>query len=223
MRGTGLDPGARAHVTDRLTPEALQPVDLASLKKAEDTKPTVAPATDGPLLAPVLPQKTRVYVGMTVTTKGKNAAAAHAVVSMIDSPPAPGAPQVTYDEKTVTIAWPPIQFGLATAAANGDVLPSTLIGVSVPTVSYNVYEVSETDAAHAHAPHGKPGQGAAPCRSARRLGRAPLLRRALVRHDRRRQPRRQRVGAGVRDADRHVRAGRAAGAAGGAERRPRST
>ncbi len=144
LRGTGLDPGARAHVTDRLTPEALQPVDLASLKKPQDSKPGGVPATDGPLLAPVLPQKTRVYVGITVTTKGRNAAAAHAVVSMIDSPPAPDTPKVTYDEKTVTIAWPPIQFGLATAAASGDVLPSTPIGVSVPIVSYNVYEVSET-------------------------------------------------------------------------------
>lgn len=141
LRGTGLDPGARAQVTDQLTPEALRPVDLASLKKPQDTKPAVAPSTDGPLLAPVLRQTTRVYVGMTVTTKGKNAAAAHAVVSMIDSPPPPDAPKVTYDEKTVTIAWQPIPFGLAATAATNDVLPSTPIGVSVPTVSYNVYEL----------------------------------------------------------------------------------
>ena len=142
LRGTGLDPGARAHVTERLTPDILRPVDIASLKP-DDKTPKAAPAADGPLLAPVAATKTRVYVGMTVTTKGRNAAAANAVVSMIDAPPAPDAPKVTYDEKTVTIAWPEIQMGLAASGAPTDgVLPSTPIGVAVPTIAYNVYEVS---------------------------------------------------------------------------------
>jgi len=144
LRGRGLDPGARAHVADRLTPEALRPVDLASLKKLKDPKPKGGPDWAGPLLAATMPRTTRVYVGVTVTTKGRNAASTNAVVSMIDAPPVPEAPTVTYDEQEVTIAWPPLQVGFAAAPSTDGVLPSTAIGVSLPTVAYNVYEVSDS-------------------------------------------------------------------------------
>jgi hypothetical protein len=142
LRGSGLDPGARAHLTDRLTPEALRPIDLTSLK-THSTEPKVERKRDGPLLAPAIPRTTRVYVGVTVTTKGRNAASAHAVVSMLDVPPVPDMPKVTYDEKDVTIAWPAVQVGLAPSTSTDEVLTSTVVGVSVPTVSYNVYEVSD--------------------------------------------------------------------------------
>ena len=143
LRGRGLDPGARAHVADRLTPEALHPADLASLKKLKGPKPKGAPDWAGPLLAPAVPRTTRTYVGVTVTTKGRNAASTNAVVSMIDAPPVPDLPTVTYDEQQVTIAWPPIHVGFAITPSTDGVLPSSPLVVSVPTIAYNVYEVSD--------------------------------------------------------------------------------
>jgi hypothetical protein len=98
---------------------------------------------EGPLLAPILPLTTRVYVGVSVTTKGKNGASSHAVVAMIDAPPAPAEPFVTYDEKAITVTWAPVQVGAAAGAAIEGALESRPLGVSVPTVAYNVYEVSE--------------------------------------------------------------------------------
>jgi hypothetical protein len=49
---------------------------------------------------------------------------------------------VTYDEKAITVTWPAVQVGAAGPAGDG-VLESRPLGVSVPTVAYNVYEVSE--------------------------------------------------------------------------------
>ena len=145
LQGTGLEPGARAHVEERLTADVRKPVDLASDKeKQKKSKPPVVTAPrEGPLLTPVVPLTTRVYVGVSVTTKGKNAASSHAVVAMIDAPPAPAEPSVTYDEKAITVSWPQVRVGPAAGETSEDVLPSRPLGVSVPTVTYNVYEVSE--------------------------------------------------------------------------------
>jgi predicted small lipoprotein YifL len=143
LQGAGLEPGARAQVEERLTAEVLKPVDVATEKRTPNntTAPNLVAPREKPLLAPIVPLTTRVYVGVSVTTKGKNGASAHAVVAMIDAPPAPAEPFVTYDEKAIAVTWPPI--GAAAGAASESVLESRPLGVSVPTVAYNVYEVSE--------------------------------------------------------------------------------
>jgi len=91
---------------------------------------------------PVFPVPTRVYVGVSVTTKGKNAATAHAVVAMIPTPPALEPPAITYDEKAIVVTWTPSTNGGSEPPAP-DALPSRTIGISVPTTTYNVYEVAE--------------------------------------------------------------------------------
>jgi predicted small lipoprotein YifL len=144
LQGNGLEPGARAHVEERLTVDVLKPVAVAKGQKNEKGKPPAAvPPREGPLLAPIVTIPTRVYVGVTVTTKGRNGPAAHAVVAMIDAPPAPAEPAASYDEKTITVEWPPIPGMVAAATPSAGVLDSRPIGVSVPTVAYNVYEVSD--------------------------------------------------------------------------------
>jgi hypothetical protein len=145
LQGAGLEPGARAHAEERLTAEILKPVDVAADKQKEDKRkrPVVVAPREGPLLAPIVPLTTRVYVGVSVTTKGKNGAASHAVVAMIDAPPAPAEPSVSYDEKAITVAWLPVQIGAAAGTASDGVLESRPLGVSIPTVAYNVYEVSD--------------------------------------------------------------------------------
>lgn len=144
LDGKGLDPGIRAKVEDTLTPEAHQPVDVTKLRKGEKPKTPAAPlSTEGPLLSPVMAFATRVYVAVSVTTKGKNSSSAHAVVSMIDAPAAVEAPKVVYTEKAVTVSWTPIQPGASSDPAPDDVLPSTPIGAAVARVAYNVYEASD--------------------------------------------------------------------------------
>jgi hypothetical protein len=63
---------------------------------------------------------------------------------MVDPPPTVSVPDVVYDEKAITVTWKPIG-GTAPAAAEraAPVLPSRPIGPPVPTIAYNLYEVSE--------------------------------------------------------------------------------
>jgi hypothetical protein len=138
----GLEPGARAHLQERLTAETLKPITVTPVQGESRNKPLVETPREGPLLAPVIPVTTRLYVGVSVTTKGKNGPSAHAVVAMMEAPPAPGEPLATYDEKAITITWPPIP-GAQAADLAEDVLPSRTVGISAPSVGYNVYEVSD--------------------------------------------------------------------------------
>jgi hypothetical protein len=140
----GLDQGVQAHVTEQLTPDMRRPIDGAALKKRDAARQPPPARSEGPLLAPVIPLATRIYVGVSVTTRGKNGPAAHAIVAMIDAPPALDAPTVTNDEKAVTIAWTPLQLGATAGSPTDGELPSTPIGISLPRIAYNVYEVSDT-------------------------------------------------------------------------------
>jgi hypothetical protein len=144
LQSEGLEPGARAHLQERLTAETLKPVTVTPMQKEPRKQlPVVAPR-EGPLLSPVTPMTTRLYVGVSVTTKGKNGASSHAVVAMMDAPPAPAEPTVDYDEKNILVAWQPIPGAQAAAAPDEDVLPSRPIGVSATSVAYNVYQVSDS-------------------------------------------------------------------------------
>jgi hypothetical protein len=51
-------------------------------------------------------------------------------------------PTITYDEKTITLAWAPPAVGGIQLPATGDLLPARPIGLPAPTLAYNVYEVS---------------------------------------------------------------------------------
>src|SRR5438046_2427825 len=94
---------------ERLPPEAEKPVDVASRKPPAKPKAPTPPATgheaEGPLLMPIMRVTTRVYVSVSVTTKRRNADAAHAVVPMLPTPPALEPPTITYDEKAVNVSW----------------------------------------------------------------------------------------------------------------------
>jgi hypothetical protein len=142
--GRGLDQGAAAHVEERLTPEAAVPADLTKALKSRE-KAAAVDETGRPLLAPTLAVPPRSYVGVSFSAKGKRGPmSARATVAMVDPPPTLPAPGVTYDETTVSVSWPPLG-GVkpppeAGAAA---LLPSTPIGVAVPTIAYNVYEVAD--------------------------------------------------------------------------------
>jgi hypothetical protein len=147
--GEGLDQGAVAHVDEQLTDAAMREYDLASdrasrrrrVVDARDEKPR-------PLLGPSFGVPSRTYAAVGISTSGKKGAMSKRVAApLVPPPPAPAKPTVTYDEKQVTVAWSPvIVSGLVQEPARDDVLPSTLIGVPVPKVSYNVYSVPASDA-----------------------------------------------------------------------------
>lgn len=143
--GEGLDQGAVAHVAEELTAEILRPTDTTKARPRRKPPKTVAAAK--PLL-PLSPSElARWYVGVGVTTKGRNGPLSQrVVVPMVPPPPPPSVPKVEYDEKAVTVSWTPIRSGNATEPpADSEVLPSTPIGVPVPAITYNVYEVSTSE------------------------------------------------------------------------------
>ena len=144
--GEGLDQGAVAHVDEQLTDAAMRESDLASdrasrRRRVVDEKPR-------PLFGPSFGVLSRTYAAIGISTSGKKGAMSkRAAAPLVPPPPAPAKPTITYDEKQVTVAWPPvIVSGLVQEPAQGDVLPSTPIGVPVPKVSYNVYAVPAGDA-----------------------------------------------------------------------------
>jgi len=153
MTSAGLDQGARAHVVEQLTPELYTPVKVEATAKKRTKPPAAttdtAPATDARPLAPAPPAvPSRLYVAVPVSTRGKNGPSSSRVrVAMIPEPPPLAEPEVSYDEKTVTVTWPPLPIPAAAAepaSGDQDVLPSRPIGMVVPRVTYNVYEVSDT-------------------------------------------------------------------------------
>jgi fibronectin type 3 domain-containing protein len=60
-------------------------------------------------------------------------------VPLVPPPPSPSAPTAVYDETTNTVTWAPIA-DASTDGAGDNVLPSTPLGVTRPTLAYNVYE-----------------------------------------------------------------------------------
>jgi hypothetical protein len=148
-QGKGLDQGARAHVTETLTPGAFAVLELPLDPKAK----SAASAPSGPgsgVAAPLLPAPptatSRSYVGVGITTRGrKGSISKRAAVPLVPPPPTPSSPRVTYDERAVTVTWAPVDPGPSVQPpASADELPSTPIGMPAPTFAYNVYDTGSS-------------------------------------------------------------------------------
>jgi hypothetical protein len=130
--GNGLDQGARARVEEQLAAAALIPVDAAAGDKHRRKADT---DTEGPLLGPALRVLTRTYVGVGVNTHGKRGPLSRRVnVPLVPAPPPPSSPEVTYDEKAITLTW-------SRAELAAGLLPSYPLGGTAPAVGYQVYDV----------------------------------------------------------------------------------
>jgi hypothetical protein len=79
-----------------------------------------------------------------ITTRGRRGAfSRRAGVPLVPPPPPVPAPSIAYDESGVVVTWTPAS-GAAPPAASGsatEVLPSQPIGVQMPSIGYNVYEL----------------------------------------------------------------------------------
>ena len=141
--GTGLDQGARAVVREQLTAASL------TLPVLPGKKPPADALKDWPrpMLGPPPVALARTYVAVAISTNNrKGPMSRRALVPLIAPPPPPMSPGITYTENTVMVTWaPPIGFGQIQDAAAEELLPSSPIGVVLPSLSYNVYEPSAAD------------------------------------------------------------------------------
>ena len=141
--GAGLDQGAVAHATERLTPDARTPIDVS---KAARAPRRAAPELDvpHPLLGPGFSPVARTYVGVGVSPRGRRGPSSKRVnVPMLEPPATPAPPTVDYDERAVTLAWTPLAPPQSLQDPDGPgMLPSKPIGVTRRTIAYNVYELA---------------------------------------------------------------------------------
>ena len=135
--GNGLDQGALARLSETLTPAARAPLELTRQERRHQAQ---AADKGRPLIGPPPEPLARVYAVVGVSTRGKPGPLSRRVSApLVEAPPAPGQPALTYTETEVTVTWPAEAAG---AGGDVDVLPSHPIGASASTFGYNVYDVS---------------------------------------------------------------------------------
>src|SRR5262249_23354702 len=85
--GLGLDQGAVATLSERLTSASLVPFDASKLPRVGAPPPRVS--QDGPLLGPPTAPLTRTYVGVGVTTRERRGPVSRRVTVPLIPPPSP--------------------------------------------------------------------------------------------------------------------------------------
>lgn len=135
--GPGLDQGAAAAVHETLTADALKPVDVPG-QTSSDTPPET-----GPLVGPVRPVLSRTYVAVGISTRRRlGPLSGRVAVPLLPAPPPAAQPNVTYDETSITVTWAPASAAAVQPPAPDPVLEATPLGMPVPTIAYNVYDVA---------------------------------------------------------------------------------
>lgn len=139
--GPGLDQGASSSVREGLGRTATIPVELPAAGGRAAREVQTLPLA-GPPPAPA----TRFYAGVGITTSGRRGPfSRRAPVPLVPPPPSLPAPDIAYDESAVRVTWTPAPGSAVGEEAGGDILPSRAIGLSLPTVAYNVYQVSAVE------------------------------------------------------------------------------
>ena len=143
--GAGLDQGTIARVREALTRDMRTPVAVPPDRNA----PPAAAETrsDGPLLGPPPAVTVRTYAAFGTSARGrKGPLSRRVIVPLVPSPLPPSAARIAYDEAAITLTWPS---AAATApAASDDVLTSRAIGgITLPAITYLVYDTTHPDAA----------------------------------------------------------------------------
>jgi len=141
----GVDQGAVVVMREPLTAETRVPVDVPDV---EDRRPAVPTAGDVPRPL-VLPAESaglqRYYFVIGVTRRGREGPASGFVPAPLGpTSSAPGRPEITVDEQSMTIRWAPAADARgSTEATTADVLPSRPVVPGPPATTYDVYEVSK--------------------------------------------------------------------------------
>jgi len=145
--GLGLDQGAKASLSETLTPAAVKAVEKPGPRGGPDSVLRVLPLAGVPTEPP-----TRFYAGTGITTRGRRGPfSRRASIPLVEPPPPVGAANLTYDETKITLTWP----GTSTPSADpgsASYLPSRPFGPPVPTLAYNVYEIKPAEEEENSAP-----------------------------------------------------------------------
>jgi len=152
LKDEGLDQGAIAQLEEPLTAAVYTRVTLPRDK----SRPAVdEAAVDGPLPGPPREVPGRIFMAVGVNTREKRGPSSKRVLVPLVAPPAaPSAPAITYDEKAIALKWapPPSWAPVQPAPKEGEgLLPARYIGMELPSLTYNVYDVSPSVAAAAAA------------------------------------------------------------------------
>jgi hypothetical protein len=138
--GDGLDQGARARVHETIAP-AVTATSGERRPTAADDGPLAGDAA-APLAGPPATPRSRIYIGVPITTRGRRGPPSNrAEVPLVPAPPPPPAPAIAYDENGITVSWPATAAAPTTAATAEGVLPSRPIGLTDTSVGYHVYEM----------------------------------------------------------------------------------
>ena len=114
--GPGLDQGAPGHVSETVEAE-------------EAGAPFEVPR--------------RTYLAVGVNQSGRRGPPSPRVsVPLVLAPEPASEPAVRWNETAVTVTWPAPGPGAEPPAGAGDLLPSTPIGLTIPRLKYNVYELT---------------------------------------------------------------------------------
>ncbi len=143
----GLDQGAVAELTEPLAPEDFTPGELPAPRR----RPPAPQEAGRPLVGPPRQALVRTFVAVGVNTSGrKGPLSKRALVPLVDPPLPPAALTVTYTEQAVTLAWAPASRPAPVQARppeDAGLLPARYVGMELPSLAYNVYEVSLADGA----------------------------------------------------------------------------
>lgn len=136
LQGSGLDQGAATQLFEELTADA-----LAAPSSSNDRAREVGEGQ--PLVGPPFSVGSRSYISVGVSTGGRPGPfSRRATIPLGPMPPPPSQPRITYDENAITIAWtPPPSAAALQEPASSDLLPSSPVGLTRPTIGYHVYEV----------------------------------------------------------------------------------
>jgi hypothetical protein len=143
LEDEGLDQGSVAQFEDELGS-----VPSSSQEEAKPRRATNGEAAAGPLVGVPASAPATIYAAVGLNKRGRKGPLSKRVaVPLVPPPRAPSPPTITYDEKAIHVVWPP---AASIASAQGprseNDLPSRVIGFSLPTVGYHIYDVSPSSA-----------------------------------------------------------------------------
>jgi hypothetical protein len=137
----GLDQGSVAQLEDELGADVPPPVEIPERSRRE--------ARTTPLgIGPAVPLPSATYVAVGFNKRGRRGPLSRRVsIPLVPPPKPPSSAKIDYNETAITISWnppeaiPPVQEPTA-----NDLLPGRFIGLTLPELSYRVYDVSPSAA-----------------------------------------------------------------------------